>query len=107
VDSSTDWGQGLVALRQFMLARGIDRVALAYFGSALPEGYGIAYVPLPSFLELPAQAPGAPRYLVVSATLLAGSYVNGDPYAVLRPLRPTAIVADTLYVYDGFAALPR
>jgi hypothetical protein len=107
VDSSTDWGQGLVALREFMRARGIDRVALAYFGSALPEGYGIAYVPLPSFLELPAQAPGAPRYLVVSATLLAGSYVKGDPYAALRPLRPAAIVADTLYVYDGLAALPR
>lgn len=100
VDSSTDWGQGLVALRAFMQERGIDQVALAYFGSALPEGYGIRYVAMPSFLELPAQDPGAPRYLVVSVTLLTGNYVRGDPYAALRAVKPVAIVADTLYVFD-------
>jgi 4-amino-4-deoxy-L-arabinose transferase-like glycosyltransferase len=100
VDSSTDWGQGLVALRDYMRANGIDRVALAYFGSALPEGYGIAHVPLPSFLELPPQPAGSPRYAVVSATLLAGLYVKDDPYAVLRARKPVAIVAGSLYVYD-------
>lgn len=101
VDSNTDWGQGLVALRDYMRANGIDRVALGYFGSALPEGYGIDYVAMPSFFELPQQpAAAAPRYLVVSATLLAGVYVRGDPYAALRAATPVAIVADTLYVFD-------
>ena len=102
VDSSTDWGQGLVALRSFMQQRGVDEVALGYFGSALPVGYGIRYVPMPSYYEL---APldmqvGRPRYLVVSATLLAGGYVKGDPYAALRQAKPVAVLADTLYVYD-------
>jgi hypothetical protein len=103
VDSSTDWGQGLVALRAFMREHGIDRVALGYFGSALPEGYGIDYVALPSFLQLPEQAPGSPRFIVVSATLLTGNYARGDPYAALRDAQPAAVVADTLYVFDRMA----
>lgn len=106
VDSSTDWGQGLVALRAFMRERGIERVALGYFGSALPEGYGIDYVPLPSFLPLPEQAPGSPRFMVVSATLLTGNYARGDPYAALRAAKPFAIVAETLYVFDRMALGP-
>lgn len=102
VDSSTDWGQGLVALRSFMQQRGVHEVALGYFGSALPAGYGIRYVPMPSYYELAApDAPvGRPRYLVVSATLLAGGYVKGDPYAALRKAKPVAVLADTLYVFD-------
>ena len=105
VDSNTDWGQGLVQLRDFMRSHRIDRVALAYFGSALPEAYGIRYVPLPSFLDLPDQAEArqVPRFLVVSATLLTGNYVRGDPYAALRDLRPAAIVGGSLYVFDRAA----
>jgi hypothetical protein len=102
VDSSTDWGQGLVALRDYMRERGIARVELAYFGSALPEGYGIAYDALPSFLELPKGGPHGtkPRYVVVSATLLAGLYVDHDPYASLRGAQPIAVLGGSLYVFD-------
>jgi hypothetical protein len=100
VDSNTDWGQGLVALRSYLREHGIGQVALGYNGTALPEGYGIHYVAMPSFLELPSVEQGAPRYLVVSATLLAGMYVPGDPYGPLRSVKPVAIVAETLYVFD-------
>jgi hypothetical protein len=100
VDSNTDWGQGLVALHGFMRERGIDRVALAYFGTAVPEGYGIRYVALPSFIPLSSEETGSPRYIVISATLLAGNYVRGDPYAALRAVTPMAIVAETMYVFD-------
>lgn len=102
VDSNTDWGQGLVGLADFMHERGIDRVALGYFGTAVPQGYGIEFVPLPSFFELGGTAPPGPlpRYAVVSATLLAGSYVAGDPYARLRKQKPVAVVGGSLYVFD-------
>jgi hypothetical protein len=103
VDSSTDWGQGLPALRKYMQERGIERVGLAYFGSALPEAYGIDYVPMPSFLELPHErlfSGPPPRYLVVSATLLTGLYVRGDPYVPLRMIKPVAVVGGSLYVFD-------
>jgi hypothetical protein len=104
VDSSTDWGQGLVALRTFMRERGIDTVALGYWGSAIPEGYGIRYVALPSYFPLPLPPPGTaqPRYIAVSATLLAG-FVESDPYAQLRKARPIAVVGGSLYVFDGEA----
>jgi hypothetical protein len=105
VDSNTDWGQGLLALRDFMREHRQERVALAYFGSALPEGYGIRYLPLTSFLSLPKQPEPArfPRYIVVSATLLTGNYLTGDPYAKLRLAKPVAILGGSLYVYDGGA----
>ena len=58
VDSSLDWGQGLLELRRFMSEKGVSRVRLAYFGSAMPEAYGIDYVPLPSFFRLEGGRPG-------------------------------------------------
>jgi hypothetical protein len=102
VDSNTDWGHGLVALRQYMDAHGIDRVALGYFGTAVPQGYGIKYVPMPSYFQLGGAAGEGPppRYAVVSATLLAGSYLAGDPYARLRREEPVAVVGGSLYVFD-------
>jgi len=104
VDSSTDWGQGLLGLRRFMRERGVDSVALGYWGSAMPEGYGIRYVAMPSYFPLENPAAGAekPRYLVVSATLLAGT-VRSDPYAALRAAHPVAVVGGSLYVFDGAA----
>jgi hypothetical protein len=101
VDSSTDWGQGLIGLRAFMRERGVDTVALGYWGSAIPEGYGIRYSRMPSYFPLREQPAGgaAPRYIVVSATLLAG-FVASDPYKALRNARPVAVVGGSLYVFD-------
>jgi hypothetical protein len=102
VDSSTDWGQGLLGLRDFMRERGVDTVALGYWGSAMPEGYGIRYMAMPSYfpLEHPAAGIAKPRYLAVSATLLAGT-VHSDPYAALRGKQPVAVVGGSLYVFDA------
>ncbi len=104
VDSSLDWGQGLLELRGFLDRQNVDRVYLAYFGSALPEGYGIATLPADELLAgaaspdaLAARAP----YLVVSATLLAGAYLPTDPFAPLRALRPTRVIAGSLLVYPS------
>jgi hypothetical protein len=43
VDSDLDWGQDLKRLADTLNARGIDTVALVYFGSALPQQYGIRF----------------------------------------------------------------
>jgi hypothetical protein len=104
VDSSLDWGQGLLALRAFMREQGIERVYLSYFGSANPAGYGIEYVPLTSFFDLPEPdavddgAP-APSYAVISATNLQGIYLPDDPFAPFRDVEPDWVVAHTLFVY--------
>ena len=103
-DSSLDWGQGLIALREFMRAENIDLVYLAYFGSALPEGYGIKYVPLPSFYPLPTQPPQAkpPKFAVVSATLLGGRYLRQDFYRDPREKEtPYRVLGHNLYVFKA------
>jgi hypothetical protein len=47
IDSNVDWGQDLLRLQEWMEEHGVERVRLAWFGSARPEYYGIAYDPLP------------------------------------------------------------
>lgn len=102
VDSTIDWGQGLLALRDYIRAQEIDRIHLSYFGSALPGGYGIRYVPLQSFFLLPQVDPPAevpPEWVVISATNLHGVYLPTDPFARFRELEPDTVLAHTLFVY--------
>ena len=104
LDSSVDWGQGLLALRDWMRAEQAERVYLSYFGSARPHGYGIHYLPLPSFRPLVAHrvtpSETAPSFAVISATNLHGVYLDGDPFACLRESRPYTVLAHTLFVYQ-------
>ena len=101
-DSSLDWGQGLLLLRDYMREHDIPRIYLSYFGSAWPGGYGINYVPLHSFFELPPlrDAPGgAPAYAAISATNLTGAYFRGDPFRQFRDRKPDAVLGNSIYVY--------
>ncbi|MGD8276563.1 MAG: phospholipid carrier-dependent glycosyltransferase, partial [Gemmatimonadota bacterium] len=100
-DSSLDWGQGLLELRSWMRENGVDRVYLSYFGSAVPAGYGINYVPLWSAFPLPMIGPVEPRpkYAVISATNLHGLYLPADPFARFRELEPITVLAHSLLVY--------
>jgi 4-amino-4-deoxy-L-arabinose transferase-like glycosyltransferase len=101
VDSSLDWGQGLLQLRDFMRERGIPSIYLSYFGSASPGGYGISYIPLLSFFALPPgpQILEQPRWLVISATNLQGVYLPDDQFAMFRQVQPDTVLANTLFVY--------
>ncbi|HUF70518.1 MAG TPA: glycosyltransferase family 39 protein [Longimicrobiales bacterium] len=102
LDSSLDWGQGLIQLRDWMHANEISRIYLSYFGSAVPRGYGIDYIPMPSFFSLGSTPPASepePEWLVVSATNLAGLYLPGDPFAVFRQRDPDAIIAGSLLAF--------
>ena len=103
-DSSLDWGQGLIQLREFMREHGIPRVYLSYFGSAWPTAYGIDYVPLASFyiLKTPPErtpAPAPPEWVVISATNLTGTYFNEDPFKRFREVRPDFVIGNSMYVY--------
>jgi 4-amino-4-deoxy-L-arabinose transferase-like glycosyltransferase len=105
VDSNLDWGQGLLELRDFMEAEGVQSVWLSYFGSAPPEAYGIEYVALPSFFRLPLlrtpNAEESPRFTVISATNLHGTYLDGrDPFQALRELEPYSVLGHSLFVFD-------
>ncbi len=78
VDSSLDWGQDLPALTSW-LAQNPDRFGtghlyLAYFGTALPEWYGIQATSLPCDRSAPKLAPLKPGTYCISATALQQVY---------------------------------
>ena len=102
IDSSLDWGQGLLELRDFMRANDIPRVYLGYFGSGVPSAYGIEYVPFQSFFTLatpPATNDAEPEWIVISASLLQGSYTVGDPFHELREVEPDAVIGHTMLAW--------
>ena len=68
-DSNLDWGQGLLALRDYEHRHPGEEMWLAYFGSVDPAVYGIKARPLP---------PGERVHgtVVVSASDLSGQYLD-------------------------------
>jgi hypothetical protein len=92
-DSNLDWGQGLLALRDYQKFHPSERISLAYFGSVDPAAYGIHARHL-------AEGERASGTVIVGATHFSGQYLS-DPNAyhwVLQyPL--TQILNHSLYVF--------
>ena len=95
LDSNLDWGQDLGRLATWMRRERLDRIPLAYFGTADPEAYGIAYdkvARVPDFQpERPRVRPGPGELVAVSANLLHGLYVEEDELLANALLRRRAI----------------
>ncbi|HZY44401.1 MAG TPA: glycosyltransferase family 39 protein [Anaerolineae bacterium] len=109
VDSNLDWGQDLPALKDWMAHNKIDRVNLAYFGTALPAAYGINYWPMPAFLhfiigpELDSYNPYTPEpgWYAISATSLRMGlvYREQDLYAFFHDKIPDARAGYSILLY--------
>jgi hypothetical protein len=96
VDSSLDWGQGLKFLKQFQDDHP-EPLALKYFGTALPEDYGVRAINV----DEASLDPGAVRYFAISATLLQGDYtLELDPFQPLRALKPSHKAGESILIYD-------
>jgi hypothetical protein len=97
VDSNLDWGQDLPALAACQAKGRIPSLRLSYFGTDLPEAYGVIYS-LPS--EQEAYRPHAGWY-AVSATTLQGlySYPDLDRWAWLRRRKPVAKAGHTIFLF--------
>lgn len=95
VDSSLDWGQGLTRLRAWMEDERVDRVYLAYFGTADPRAYGIDYrkvVMVHDFRPDDATVrPASGDWFAVSKTLLQGAYLEPDREFAMEGLRSGVI----------------
>ncbi len=111
VDSNIDWGQDLKGLKAYLDAHQIERVKLAWFGSAYPERYGIAFDPLPgvgfpSHFELWSDPPfdrtnPEPGVYAISVTNLVGAVLpDHEIYAWFRERAPTAKVGYSIFIYD-------
>lgn len=93
-DSNTDWGQGMVALRQYQAEHLADPMHLAYVGEVDPALYGIRYTRLNED-DRPSGT------VVVSAAHLSGQLLkNHDAYRWLLQYPVKEILNHTLYVFE-------
>lgn len=77
VDSNLDWGQGLVALKEYIEREKINEIYLSYFGTANPKSYGINFKPLPSYYQELYYPENYPKEIFVEkGKLLAISMTN-------------------------------
>lgn len=92
-DSNLDWGQGLLALRDYEQEHPGEQIWLAYFGSVDPAVYGIQAQPL-------AENQRVTGTVVVGATNLSGEYLS-DPaaYRWLLDYGPPEVLDGCLYVF--------
>jgi hypothetical protein len=92
-DSNLDWGQGLLALRDYQRSHPGERISLSYFGSVDPQVYGIQS----DFFGGHKRVPGT---VIVSATNLSGQYLaEPERYRWLLEQRPVKILDHSLYVF--------
>jgi hypothetical protein len=103
-DSSLDWGEDLRRLRPWMEEHGVRHIKLGYFGTALPEYYGLDYEWLPSVGFLNDQ-PGTKMiregdYLAVSATCQQGFYFDDmTQYDFLKQFEPIDHIGHSIYLF--------
>lgn len=93
-DSNHDWGQGLVALRNYQAEHPNETLHLAYYGLVDPAWYGIRYVPL-------REGERVTGTVVVSATHLSGQLLkNPNSFHWLFAYPRKTILDHTLYVFE-------
>jgi 4-amino-4-deoxy-L-arabinose transferase-like glycosyltransferase len=93
-DSNLDWGQGLIALRNYQQQHPDEPLHLAYFGTIDPALYGVRAIPL---------NPGekATGKVVIGATLLSGQTLSDpDAYRWLWPYQPERLIDHCMWMYD-------
>ncbi len=116
-DANTDWGQQLIAVKQYLDRNHITQCWFVYFadGAVLPSDYGIPCRRLPDatslwWLNLPMDVPP-----VISGTVLISDsnlegVISGDgslnPYDQFRGLTPLASIQNGVNVYQGTFAIP-
>ncbi len=93
-DSNLDWGQGLLALKDYQRSRPGERISLSYFGSVDPQVYGIQS----DFFGGHKRVPGT---VIVSATNLSGQYLaEPERYRWVLERKPVKILDHSLYVFQ-------
>ena len=115
-DSNVDWGQQLKATKKYLDSRHVQNCWFAYFAEVVvdPTYYGVNCKPLTTIasvwlepsIEVPASIDGP---VLISAGVLSG-YKFGpgplNPYDQFQRIRPTAVIEDGLFVFDGHFDIP-
>jgi hypothetical protein len=108
VDSNIDWGQDMKGLRAWMEREEVERVRLAWFGTARPEYYGVCHDLLPGlpygFLlwDDPPFDPENPEpgiYAISVTSLVGVALPDPDLYAWFRARQPDERIGYSLFIY--------
>ena len=97
LDSNLDWGQDYKKLARYLKAQQVDHICLSYFANVDFPQYGFTQEPIPEGTQ---NSDRLNCVTVVSGTHLFGQLVGLERFAWLRPVKPTAIIGHSLYVYD-------
>lgn len=97
LDSNLDWGQDLKRLKRWIDERGAHPLCLSYFGTAVPDYYGIDYSPLGAVHD-ESDLKTLNCVVAISAEHLFG--LKEQPFRGLRSLAPTDRVGHSIYIYD-------
>ena len=105
IDSNLDWGQNLPGLKKYMDKNHIHKIKLGYFGRVDPGIYGIDY-------SLAEKEPQEGIY-AISINFLVGRpyyllreegqgllYADLNYFEKYRTLTPTAVIGNTIYIFD-------
>jgi len=115
-DSSTDWGQQLIGTKKYLDQRGVKECWFAYFVEPAIQfkSYGIPCKPIPTpdagFFGMQIDTPPTiTGPVLISASDLTG-YEYGsnvlNPYRDFQKLRPTAVIEQGVFVFDGTFNVP-
>ena len=88
-DANIDYGQDLPALARYIKTHDIDKIKLAYFGSADPAYYGIIYSDLD---QTDLRRPGEQVYAI------SANYIDRAEW--MKEIRPTAKAGYSIFIYD-------
>lgn len=109
VDSNSDWGQGLVDLKNYCQREKIEKIYLSYFGTSNPSFYGINFIPLPSYHQELYWKEIYPREIFIkkgekvgiSITNLSGLYQPVYFGEIVDLKKPEKIIGGSIYIYTS------
>lgn len=115
-DSSTDWGQQLIAVKRYVDERGIQQCWFAYTAEpAIPfRAYGIPCRTLPTmdtvWFDEKTDTPPVIQGPVFISHIPLTFYESGSsllsPYRDFEKLKPTDVIENGVFVYDGSFEVP-
>jgi len=99
IDSSLDWGQDLLRLKQYVESEKISSIKVDYFGGSVPSYY------MPEFVNWHASYGPTSGWLAVSATFYQSSKLIGQKeskwsYHWLDRYEPKAIIGGSILVFN-------
>lgn len=109
IDSNIDWGQDLKRLKRWMDDEGVERVKLAWFGTADPAYYGIAYDPLPGLprhfdlwwdVPFDSSDPEPGIYAISVSNLWELPLTDKHVFPWFRAREPDDRIGYSIYIYD-------